>query len=161
MQRIRGYEDQLQMRSFFQENDVISAEVQNIMVRGIRQSSCRSLRCSKNGETGVLSDLRRCLTQSDGTVHLHTRTVRYGKLENGLLVYVRPSLVRRSKHHFLTLPGTEVDMVLGEWLLTVRVRLELIDVCTLIYRTNSELGPHIHCLAHRNQWLCVDFEGIM
>jgi exosome complex component RRP4 len=33
MQRIRGHEDQLQMRSFFQENDVISAEVQNIMVR--------------------------------------------------------------------------------------------------------------------------------
>jgi exosome complex RNA-binding protein Rrp4 len=38
MQRIRGYEDQLQMRSFFQENDVISAEVQNIMVRGISGS---------------------------------------------------------------------------------------------------------------------------
>lgn len=47
-------------------------------------------------------------------MYLHTRTVRYGKLENGLLVYVRPSLVRRSKHHFITLPGTGVDIVLGE-----------------------------------------------
>lgn len=46
-------------------------------------------------------------------MHLHTRTVRYGKLENGLLVYVRPSLVRRSKHHFITLPRTGVDIVLG------------------------------------------------
>jgi hypothetical protein len=33
MQRIRGHEDQLQMRSFYQEADLISAEVQNTMVR--------------------------------------------------------------------------------------------------------------------------------
>ena len=40
-------------------------------------------------------------------------TTRTGKLENGLLVYVRPSLIRRSKHHFLTLPNTGVDVILG------------------------------------------------
>jgi exosome complex RNA-binding protein Rrp4 len=54
------------------------------------------------------------LIQGDGTVHLHTRTVRYGKLENGTLVVVRPSLIRRSKHHFLTLTDVNVDVVLGK-----------------------------------------------
>ena len=47
-------------------------------------------------------------------MHLHTRTVRYGKLENGLMVYVRPSLIRRSKHHFMSLPGLDLDLVLGK-----------------------------------------------
>jgi len=32
LQRIRGHEDVLQMRQFYQEKDLISAEVQNVMV---------------------------------------------------------------------------------------------------------------------------------
>ncbi|CAM9719248.1 unnamed protein product, partial [Heterosigma akashiwo] len=80
VQRIRTYEDQLQMRSFYQEDDLISAEVQNIM--------------------------------SDGSVSLHTRSLKYGKLENGLLVTVQPSLIKRLKQHFITLPFG-VDVILG------------------------------------------------
>jgi len=43
--------------------------------------------------------------QKDGTLILHTRSLRYGKLENGTLVTVPPSLVGRRKNHFVTLAG--------------------------------------------------------
>ncbi len=41
--------------------------------------------------------------QRDGTLILHTRSLRYGKLENGALVTVPPHLVGRRKNHFVTL----------------------------------------------------------
>lgn len=37
---------------------------------------------------------------SDGTLVLHTRSLRYGKLENGCVVSVPPSLIARRKNHF-------------------------------------------------------------
>lgn len=40
----------------------------------------------------------------DGTLQLQTRSLRYGKLSEGILVHVRPSLVRRTKNHFHSLP---------------------------------------------------------
>lgn len=43
--------------------------------------------------------------QKDGTLILHTRSLRYGKLENGVLVTVPPHLVGRRKNHFVTLRG--------------------------------------------------------
>ena len=33
----------------------------------------------------------------DGTIQLHARSARYGKLENGILCVVPPCLVKRSK----------------------------------------------------------------
>jgi len=80
VQRIRTYEDQLQMRTIFVEGDLVSAEVQSLM--------------------------------GDGTASLHTRSLRYGKLVNGVLVTVPSSLVRRQKQHFVTLP-CNVDVLLG------------------------------------------------
>ncbi|CAN0030367.1 unnamed protein product [Ectocarpus sp. 8 AP-2014] len=80
-QRMRTYEDQLQMRSFFQEHDLISAEVQQV--------------------------------NSDGGIALHTRSLKYGKLENGQLVSVPPVLIRRLKQHVVSLPDTGVDVILG------------------------------------------------
>jgi exosome complex component RRP4 len=41
--------------------------------------------------------------QKDGALILHTRSLRYGKLDNGVLVTVPPSLVGRRKNHFVTL----------------------------------------------------------
>jgi len=121
------------MRQFYQEKDLISAEVQNVMVSppspppSLPPFCLTILHCSPCLKSSVVIGKaieRQLFTptppspppsvlQSDGTVHLHTRTVRYGKLENGLLVYVRPSLVRRSKHHFITLPRQGVDVILG------------------------------------------------
>lgn len=43
--------------------------------------------------------------QKEGTLILHTRSLRYGKLDNGVLVTVPPSLVGRRKNHFVTLTG--------------------------------------------------------
>ena len=43
--------------------------------------------------------------QKDGTLILHTRSLRYGKLDNGVLITVPPSLVGRRKNHFATLKG--------------------------------------------------------
>lgn len=64
--------------------------------------------------------------QNDGTLILHTRSLRYGKLDNGVLLTVPPSLVGRRKNHFVTLKGLkssgdavdedgegEVDVYLG------------------------------------------------
>ncbi|CAK4647994.1 hypothetical protein LEN26_006124 [Aphanomyces euteiches] len=79
-QRRRTTEDQLQMRSFFEEGELISAEVQEV--------------------------------RYDGTMWLHTRSLRYGKLENGQLIKVQPSLIKRLKQHMVQLP-IGVDVILG------------------------------------------------
>ena len=43
--------------------------------------------------------------QKDGNLILHTRSLRYGKLDNGVLTTVPPSLIARRKNHFVTLNG--------------------------------------------------------
>eukprot|EP01041_Mallomonas_annulata_P004700 gene4700-9317_t len=80
VQRMRTYEDQLQMRELYMEHDLISAEIQNIA--------------------------------ADGTVSLHTRSLKYGKLENGQLMQVPASLVPRLPQHYVTLAGG-IDVLLG------------------------------------------------
>uniref|UniRef100_A0A182MD70 Exosome complex component RRP4 n=1 Tax=Anopheles culicifacies TaxID=139723 RepID=A0A182MD70_9DIPT len=41
---------------------------------------------------------------SDGVLSLHTRSLKYGKLSQGILVKVFPSLIQRRKTHFHNLP---------------------------------------------------------
>ena len=81
VQRVRTYEDQLQMKTLFKENDLISAEIQNI--------------------------------SSDGVVSLHTRSLKYGKLENGQLIIVPSILVKRLPQHYISLP-IGIDIILGK-----------------------------------------------
>ncbi|XP_064324703.1 exosome complex component RRP4 isoform X2 [Phalacrocorax carbo] len=71
-ERRRSAEDELAMRDYLQEGDLISAEVQSVF--------------------------------SDGAISLHTRSLKYGKLGQGVLVQVSPSLVKRQKTHFHDLP---------------------------------------------------------
>lgn len=80
VQRKRTVLDELNMRSFYSENDLISAEVQSVY--------------------------------HDGSISIHTRSQRYGKLQNGTLVVVPPYLVRRCKSHFITL-DCGIFLVLG------------------------------------------------
>lgn len=40
----------------------------------------------------------------DGSLSLHTRSLKYGKLSQGILVKVFPSLIKRKKTHFHNLP---------------------------------------------------------
>ncbi|CAI5740948.1 unnamed protein product [Hyaloperonospora brassicae] len=80
-QRRRTYADQLQMRTLFVENDLISAEIQEV--------------------------------RYDGSLSLHTRSLRYGKLENGQFVAVAAPLVKRMKQHMVTLADIGIDVILG------------------------------------------------
>ncbi|XP_002731965.1 exosome complex component RRP4-like [Saccoglossus kowalevskii] len=70
--RRRSAEDELMMRQYLSEGDLISAEVQSVF--------------------------------SDGALSLHTRSLKYGKLGQGILLKVSPSLVKRRKTHFHNLP---------------------------------------------------------
>lgn len=81
VQRRRTDEDLQHMREFYQENDIISAEVQKV--------------------------------HESGEIALQTRTARYGKLQNGVLVCVPSVNVRRRAQHLVTLPQVGVMMVLG------------------------------------------------
>ncbi|CAH1785692.1 unnamed protein product [Owenia fusiformis] len=49
---------------------------------------------------------------SDGSLSLHTRSLKYGKLGQGTLVQVSPSLVKRRKTHFHNLP-CGASLILG------------------------------------------------
>ncbi|XP_024372197.1 exosome complex component RRP4 homolog isoform X1 [Physcomitrium patens] len=49
----------------------------------------------------------------DGSLHLHTRSLKYGKLGNGQLVKVAPYLIKRLKQHFHQLKDLGVDLILG------------------------------------------------
>eukprot|EP00898_Chlorokybus_atmophyticus_P006843 jgi/Chlat1/715/Chrsp104S01205 len=79
--RRRTNVDELNMRTLYAENELISAEVQSVM--------------------------------ADGGVQLHTRSLKYGKLERGQLVRVPPSLVKRLKQHFHYLEPCDVDAIFG------------------------------------------------
>jgi exosome complex component RRP4 len=80
IQRRRNADDELNMRSFFREGDLVSAEVQEL--------------------------------RSDGSIALHTRSLRYGKLDTGQFVTAQSSLVKRAKKHFHTL-HCGVHIILG------------------------------------------------
>lgn len=81
VQRMRTYEDQLQMRTLFETGELVSAEIQNI--------------------------------NSEGVVFLHSRSLKYGKLENGQFVTVPANLMKRLPQHYVSLPCA-MDMILGK-----------------------------------------------
>lgn len=94
--RRRNAEDEQSMRKLLQEEDLLSAEIQNVFV--------------------------------DGSLSLHTRSLKYGKLSQGILVSVSPSLIKRRKTHFHNLP-CGVSVIIGNngyiWVApTVNVEIE-------------------------------------
>mmetsp|Transcript_2360 Transcript_2360/g.8398 ORF Transcript_2360/g.8398 Transcript_2360/m.8398 type:complete len:300 (+) Transcript_2360:47-946(+) len=79
--RRRTQADVLNMRNFFVEGDLISAEVQQV--------------------------------HGDGSMALHTRNLKYGKLQCGSFLAAPPALVKRCKSHFRKL-DCGVTMILGK-----------------------------------------------
>lgn len=79
--RRRTTDDELQMRTFFTEGDLLVAEVQQLF--------------------------------SDGAASLHTRSLKYGKLRNGVFISIPPMLVVRSKAHMYSLGSLGVHCILG------------------------------------------------
>lgn len=60
-------------------------------------------------------DLLVCEVQAffqDGSVSLHTRSLKYGKLRNGQLVKARSGLMPRLKSHFIALPNG-IELIAG------------------------------------------------
>jgi exosome complex component RRP4 len=49
---------------------------------------------------------------NDGSISIQTRSLKFGKLENGTLVHVPPVLICRRKDHFVSLP-CGIDLVVG------------------------------------------------
>ncbi|XP_047514399.1 exosome complex component RRP4 isoform X1 [Pieris napi] len=49
---------------------------------------------------------------SDGSLSLHTRSLKYGKLQQGVMVKVFPSLIRRRKNHFHVF-SFGISMIIG------------------------------------------------
>jgi len=83
VQRVRTQQDSREMRQLFTEGDLVCAEVHNI-------------------------------GSSDGSLSLHTRSLsRYGKLENGCLIIVPPSLIARRKNHFCSMADHQISLLLG------------------------------------------------
>ncbi|KAI9598870.1 hypothetical protein BDF19DRAFT_431657 [Syncephalis fuscata] len=80
VQRRKSESDELQMRKFFTEGDMIVAEAQAFF--------------------------------QDGAMSMHTRSLKYGKLRNGVLIAVPPSLVLRSRSHFHTLANS-IEVIIG------------------------------------------------
>ncbi|KAA1083021.1 exosome non-catalytic core subunit rrp4 [Puccinia graminis f. sp. tritici] len=96
VQRRKLESDELQMRFFFQEGDLLVAEVQGFF--------------------------------GDGSMSLHTRSRKYGKLRNGMLLKVPSQLILRLKSHFHILP-IGIDLIIGVngwiWIAQQRAHTEL------------------------------------
>ncbi|CCH45225.1 exosome complex exonuclease [Wickerhamomyces ciferrii] len=78
--RRKSESDELQMRNFLKEGDLLNAEVQSLF--------------------------------QDGSASLHTRSLKYGKLRNGIFLKVPSSLIVRAKNHSHQLPGN-VSIIIG------------------------------------------------
>lgn len=83
MLRRRERGDELSMRQLFDQSDLVVAEVQRV--------------------------------SAEGVASLHTRAAeKYGKLVSfGRLVSVNPSLIKRSKHQFVSLPQYQCTLIIG------------------------------------------------
>lgn len=88
------------MRNFFEEGDLLVAEVQAFFSDGAMSLHTRSLRYGK-----VSDSISR-------SVRHKANLSKLPQLRNGQLVVVQPVLVRRLKSHFYSLP-CGVDLILG------------------------------------------------
>ena len=70
------------------------------------------MRCHLQEGDLVSAEVHKTLSNNQ-SVMLHTRSVRYGKLENGVVVTVPAKLVRRSKTHYTTICNGEFQILLG------------------------------------------------
>ena len=86
------------MRQFFEEGDLLVAEVQAFFADGTMSLHTRSL------TYGKVPDLR--------LLWPPLKTLTVIQLRNGQLVCVPPVLIRRHKSHFVSLP-CGVDLILG------------------------------------------------
>ena len=97
-QRMRTAQDALEMRSWLKEGDLISAEIQKVSYASSGNMSSAATNAA--GVVGIIGG-----GSGSETIMLHSRSMRYGKLENGCCVHVPPGLIKRQKAHFVTMGG--------------------------------------------------------
>lgn len=90
-------------------------------------------------------DLLNCEVQStfsDGSASLHTRSLKYGKLRNGMFVKVNSSLIVRTKNHMHDMPGG-VSVILGVngycWIFKTKIKAESAGNNSNAAKAESEL----------------------
>ncbi|KAI3382359.1 hypothetical protein SNEBB_006714 [Seison nebaliae] len=84
-QRIRQKEDELTMRSYLRDDDLICAEIKTV--------------------------------NTHGNINIHTRNAKCGKLGQGILIQISPSLIQRRKQHVHSLPmGLSLIIGLNGWI---------------------------------------------
>nr|CAG4648058.1 EOG090X09DD [Moina brachiata]SVE93120.1 EOG090X09DD [Moina brachiata] len=119
--RRKSAEDELTMRQYLKEGDLVSAEVQNIF--------------------------------QDGVLTLHTRSMKYGKLGQGCMVKVSPSLIKPQKTRFHDLPcGASVILSNNGY---VWVRPIIPEDCAGGFVQNLEAVPHADRLAIARVRNCI------
>lgn len=106
-QRRKLESDELQMRTFFEEGDLLVAEVQAFFADGAMSLHTRSLKYGKVCRSGLSY-----LTPFSLSVFLADTERMFPKLRNGQLVIIPAVLVLRLKSHFIALP-CGVDLILG------------------------------------------------
>ncbi|GAX25296.1 exosome complex component RRP4 [Fistulifera solaris] len=79
--------------------------------------------------------------QADGTVFLHTRSFRYGKLENGCVITVSPSLVPRRKNHYFDSFLDRFEVLFGcNGMIWMQRKLQTTDTTTNPVDSNQDLA---------------------
>ena len=104
VQRRRTVSDEMNMRAFFQEGDLVSVRSLKLLAVSVflslpSLSSVSVCLCV----CVCVCVCAQCEVQQfyqDGSMSLHTRSLKYGKLDNGVFVAVTPSLIKRSSHTF-------------------------------------------------------------
>lgn len=138
-QRIKNEDDQMQMRLYFKENDLLSGEIQQINI--------------------------------NGSIHIQTRNLKYGKLKNGILLKVNHMLIKKLKHQFFDLVDN-IKAILGSngmiWIYfsTVKIADEYFnDDKTQIDNLNKDEKPDFNSsiliVLFRNIIKSLDENGIM
>jgi len=107
VQRIRTSADALRMRSLFCEGDLLGAEIQDVRSLGSSGGGGSGGGGGATGKNAAAKSSAIASISGSGSgsemLLLHTRSMRYGKLENGILVFVPPVLIGRMKQHVVTL----------------------------------------------------------
>ncbi|KGU25299.1 exosome complex component RRP4 [Candida albicans P34048] len=123
--RRKSESDELQMRNFLKEGDLLNCEVQTIFNNGIAS--------------------------------LHTRSLKYGKLRNGIFLKIPSPLIVKTKNHAFDLPGN-VSIVLGTngyiWLYkTPKINISLENNTPGITRLEEESSWEIY--SDKNEFIDV------
>lgn len=129
VQRRKSELDELRMREFYKEGDLLCAEVQTIF--------------------------------QDGAIGIHTRSQKYGKLVNGVLIRVSPKLIRRARTQFIY-PNPHVEIIIGIngniWIGGPRHTLSAQSLDTELHYSDSVKtleGPGLHEIKKYYQHICT------